>query len=404
MALQPDSLQEAVRAVLPEAVALRHHLHRYPELSGQERNTAAHVAEQLHALKLDLVREGVGGFGIVAELHGGAGAGPVFALRADMDALPIPEENDVPYRSCVPGVMHACGHDGHTAILYGAAAVLARLREQIPGTVRFLFQPAEENVTGAIRMCAEGAMDGVSAIVALHGWPGLPVGQIGVRPGPVMASSDTFDLVVHGRGAHAAMPHVSVDPIVVGAQIVLALQSLVSRELSPTEAAVVTVSQFHAGTTHNIIPETALIQGTVRCLSASLRATMPERIERVVAGVCAAMRACYTLNYHSGTGVTVNDPEVTALLVEVGRESLGASNVVVLDAPSMGAEDFSVYLERAPGAMFRLGVGTDRPPLHTPRYDFGDAPLPVGIEMLARVALRYLHRGATDRAEHIPVQ
>ncbi|MCS6775347.1 MAG: amidohydrolase [Chloroherpetonaceae bacterium] len=389
--VQSGSLQEAVRAVLPEVVALRHHLHQHPELSGQEERTAAHVAERLRALKLDLVREGVGGFGIVAELQGGAGAGPVFALRADMDALPISEENDVPYRSCVPGVMHACGHDGHTAILYGVAAVLARLREQIPGTIRFLFQPAEENVTGAARMCAEGAMDGVGAIVALHGWPGLPVGQIGVRSGPMMASSDTFDLVVHGRGAHAAMPHVSVDPIVAGAQVVLALQTLVSREVPATEAAVVTVSQFHAGTTHNIIPETARIQGTVRCLSASLRAALPERIERVVAGVCGAMRARYTLNYHFGTGVTVNDPEVTTRLVEVGQEVLGASNVVVLDTPSMGAEDFSVYLEHAPGAMFRLGVGTDRPPLHTPWYDFGDEPLPIGIELLVRVALRSLN-------------
>lgn len=388
-----DPIKNAIRTVLPDITALRHHLHQNPELSEQEKKTSAYVAEHLRALGLDEVQTDVGGHGVVAELRG-AQSGPTFALRADMDALPIQEESDLPYKSSNPGVMHACGHDGHTATLLGTAATLAQMRDQVHGTVRFLFQPAEENVTGAARMCAEDVMEGVDAIVALHGWPGMKVGQIGVRSGPMMASSDTFDITIEGRGAHAAMPHVSVDPIVVGAQIVLALQTLASREISPVEPVVVTVAQFHAGTAYNIIPGSAQIKGTVRCLSSSLRASMPERIERVVAGICASLRASYQLHYTYGTGVTVNDEEMTALVSKVAAEILGAENVISLDSPSMGAEDFSVYLEHAPGMMFRLGVGAEKPPLHTPCYNFGDEPLAPGIELFTRITLRYLETAA----------
>jgi amidohydrolase len=386
---KPDSITSAIRAVLPDAAASRRHLHQNPELSDREAKTSAYVAERLRALGLDDVRTVADCYGVVAELRG-AESGPIFALRADMDALPIQEENDVPYKSCNPGVMHACGHDGHTATLLGTAATLIQLREQMRGTVRFVFQPAEETVNGAVRMCKAGAMEGVSAVVALHGWPGMEPGQIGVRSGPMMASSDTFDITIEGKGAHAAMPHISVDPILVGAQAVLALQTLASREISPVDPVVVTVAQFHAGTAHNIIPGSAEIRGTVRCLSKTLRESMAERIERIIAGVCSAFRATYTFRYTYGTGVTVNDADMVALVSEIGRETLGAENVLFLDAPSMGAEDFSMYLEHAPGAMFRLGVGADKPPLHTPCYDFGDEPLAPGIELFSRIALRYL--------------
>ncbi|HLV81078.1 MAG TPA: M20 family metallopeptidase, partial [Chthonomonadaceae bacterium] len=287
------------------------------------------------------------------------------------------------------GVMHACGHDGHTATLLGTAATLARLRDQLHGTVRFLFQPAEETVGGARRMVEAGALEGVEAVVALHGWPGMDVGRIGIKAGPMMASSDTFDITLQGRGAHAAMPHISIDPIVTGAQLVLALQTLASREISPVEPVVVTVAQFHAGTGHNIIGGTAMLQGTVRCLSDTLRASMPERLERLTAGICQAARAEYTFRYTEGTPVTVNDAGINALIGEVGAEALGAANVVTLESPSMGAEDFGVMLQHTPGAMFRLGVGAGSPPLHTPRYNFPDAALPVGIELFTRLALRY---------------
>ncbi len=388
-----DPIAQTIAEVLPEVVEIRHHLHRNPELSHHERNTAAFVAEKLRGLGLDSVQTEVGEHGVVGTLRGGAegtAGGRIFALRADMDALPIQEESELPYKSCVPGVMHACGHDGHTATLLGTATVLARLRDRIPGTIKFVFQPAEETVGGARRMCEAGIMADVDAIVALHGWPGVGIGQIGVRSGPMMASSDTFDIVVQGKGAHAAMPHISVDPIVVGAQIVLALQTLASREISPVEAVVVTVAQFHAGTAYNIIPGSAELKGTVRCLSASLRDTMPEYIERIVAGICTAARAQYTFCYHSGTPVTVNNAEINALVAEVGAEVLGPNHVLHLDAPSMGAEDFGVFLHYVPGAMFRLGVGEDSPPLHTPCYNFGDAALPHGMELFTRIALRYL--------------
>lgn len=390
-----DEITGLIGNLLPGVEQTRHFLHQNPELSDHEENTSRFVAEKLRSFGLDDVRTNVGGNGVVGLLKGtapGAERGATFALRADMDALPIQEENDVPYKSCSKGVMHACGHDGHTSTLLGTAEALSQMRERVRGTVKFVFQPAEETTDGAANMCDAGVMDGVGAIVALHGWPGLEVGKIGVRAGPMMASSDTFDIVIKGKGAHAAMPHIAIDPIVVGAQIVLAMQTLASREVSPTDSVVVTVAQFHAGTAYNIIPGTAEIKGTVRCLSKTLREEMPERIERAAAGICAALRAGYEFRYYRGTPVTVNDTAINELVSEVGREVLGESNVAWLDSPSMGAEDFAVYLGYAPGAMFRLGMGEDSPQLHTPCYNFADSALPVGIELFTRIALRYLER------------
>lgn len=391
---RPDRISSAIAAVLPDIVSTRHYLHENPELSHQEEQTSALVANRLRDLGMDEVKTNIGGYGVVATLNGkrvgGAGGIKTIALRADMDALPIQETRDVTYRSCKAGVMHACGHDGHTSTLLGAAAVLSSVRDLFEGSVRFLFQPAEETVGGAWRMCEEGAVDGVGAIVALHGWPGMDVGKIGVRSGPMMASSDTFDLVIRGRGAHAAQPHMSVDPIVVGAHIVTALQTIASREVSPTESVVVTVAQFHAGTASNIIPGAAELKGTIRCLTEAHRDEIPARLERLVAGICSGFRAEYEFVFRRGTPVTVNDEAVNRLISEVGGEVLGDENVVNLEAPSMGAEDFAMYLQRVPGAMFRLGVGADMTPLHTPTYNFADGALPVGMELFTRTALRYL--------------
>jgi amidohydrolase len=389
----PDRISASITAILPEIVSVRHYLHQNPELSHQEEHTSAYVAKRLGDLGMDSVKTNVGGYGVIGTLAGTAKDGDVsrtIALRADMDALPIQETRDMPYRSCNPGVMHACGHDGHTSTLLGTAAVLAGARDMFAGTVRFLFQPAEETVGGAWRMCEEGAVDGVDAIVALHGWPGIEVGKIGVRSGPMMASSDTFDLTIRGRGAHAAQPHNSVDPIVVGAHIVAAFQTIASREMSPTDSVVVTVAQFHAGTASNIIPDVAELKGTIRCLTEAHRDEIPERLERLAAGICAGFRAKYEFVFRRGTPVTVNDHAVNTLVSDVGKAVLGAENVVSLDAPSMGAEDFAMYLQRVPGAMFRLGVGTDMTPLHTPTYNFADDALPVGMELFARTALRFL--------------
>jgi amidohydrolase len=379
-----------VKELAPDYIAVRHHLHQNPELSDHEEQTAAVVAAQLRAIGLDAVRTGVGGHGVIGELRGMPGGEKMLAIRADMDALPIQELNDVGYRSCKPGVMHACGHDGHTSTLLGTAATLARLRDQLAGTVRFVFQPAEETVGGAERMCAEGAMEGVDAVLALHGWPGMDVGSIGVRTGPMMASSDTFDIVILGKGAHAAMPHAAIDPIMIGAYIVTALQTLSSREVSPVDPVVVTVAQFHAGTAYNVIPDRAEIKGTVRCLTEEHRRAMPDRIKRIAEGICAAFRAQCEFRYRLGTGVTSNTADMVDLISGVARDALGEQSVVSLAAPSMGAEDFAAYLKYAPGVMFRLGVGTDSPNLHTPTYNFADEAVPVGMELFSRAAIRFL--------------
>lgn len=396
---ETDEIRVTVAEHAPQSVETRHHLHAHPELSGQEESTARLVAERLRALGLEEVRERVGGYGVIGELTGGAGAGPMLAIRADMDALPIQETSDLPYRSERPGVMHACGHDGHTSTLLGAAAALSELRLKLRGRVRFLFQPAEETVAGARGMCAEGAMQGVDAIVALHGWPGMEVGRIGVRCGPMMASSDTFEITVRGRGGHAAMPHVTVDPILTGARIVTDLQAISAREIAPVDPVVVTVAKFHAGTADNIIPGEATLTGTVRCLRTGVQETMAERVERTVAGVCASARAEYDFRYQRGTPVTVNDERINALVADVGCEALGRDNVVELEAPSMGAEDFSFYLEHAPGAMFRLGTGATMSPLHTPTYNFADGAVPVGMEMFVRLAMRFLNQAAATSSQ-----
>ena len=385
--MKPD-----IDALIPEITEIRRRLHADPELSGREARTAAFVAERLRALGLQ-VRTGVGGHGVIGDLDFDA-PGPTLAIRADMDALPIAEANRVPYVSRNAGVMHACGHDGHTAILLGAAQALAARRAELGGRVRFIAQPAEEIVEGAQAMCEEGAMAGVDGIVGLHGWPGaLQVGQVAVWPGPVLASADTFEIVVRGRGAHAAMPNLGVDPIVTGAQIVLALQTVVSREVDPIEPAVVTVGVFQAGSADNVIPSTARIAGTVRALTPELRDAMPEAIRRVAHGVCSASRATADVRYRFGTPPTVNDPAFAQLVAEACADALGPEQVVRTGRPRMGAEDFAVYLQHAPGAFCMLGLG-DASPIHTPTFDFDDRALPIGVSVFVAVAERYLRRPA----------
>jgi amidohydrolase len=378
----------AVGRHLPMAVASRHHLHRNPELSGDERETARFVSDQLATLGLDDVQTGVGGYGVVATIKGPL-PGPVVALRADMDALPIREQSDVPYKSCRSGVMHACGHDGHTANLLGVAAVTAELRQHLRGELRLLFQPAEETVGGAEGMCNAGAVDGVDAIFALHGWPELEVGQVGYLPGPMMASADRFDLSIHGKGGHAGYPHTVVDPIVTSAHVVQALQTIASREVSPLDSVVVSVTKINAGTAYNVIPDCVDLGGTVRCLLDETRQEAPGRIERVVAGVCEALRCMYELKYEMGCPVVVNDLALTEFVRQTAVNALGEPCVVRLSSPTMGGEDFAHYQKLVPGVIFRLGVGKYTSALHTPTYDFGDGPLENGMRVLAHLALAY---------------
>ena len=383
------TLQTHIAPFVAEAVALRHDLHAHPELSGSEERTARVVADALARHGIPFERNVGGTHGLVATIRGGAGPGRTFALRGDMDALPIQEENETAYKSRNPGVMHACGHDGHTANLLGAAFALQDMREDLRGRVKLIFQPAEETVRGADALVAAGVVDDVDAILALHGWPDLPPGTVGLRSGPVMASADAWKLTITGKGGHAAYPHNTVDPIMVGAQIVGALQTIVSREISPLAPVVVSVTTFHAGTAMNIIPGSAELSGTVRALDPALRESMAERLERVIAGVCAALRAEYTFTYLRGTPVTVNDAGIIDLVRNVTRDLLGPDKIEELPEATMGAEDFAYYLEKKPGAMFRLGTGCAYH-LHTPKYDFGDAALETGILVMVEATRRFL--------------
>jgi hippurate hydrolase len=366
-------------------VALRRDIHREPELGFDTEKTAAKVLAALDGLPLDL-ETGVAQNGIVATLEG-EGGGPTVALRADMDALPIQEETGLPFTSEIEGKMHACGHDGHTSMLVGAVHVLSGMRDRLGGTIKFVFQPAEEGGGGGKVMVDEGVADDVSSIFALHLWPGLPFGKVATKAGPIMAAADAFEMEVRGSGGHGAMPHLAADAVVMAAQIVTALQTVVSREVDPVEPAVLTVGEIGAGTAFNIIPEKARIGGTVRTLNPDLRKMMPERIEELARGVAKGMRGDANLDYTFSYPVTVNDEDAAARALSVADDLFGGDSVLELPNPSMGGEDFAYFLEKVPGAFIWLGVGEDASGLHTPRFAFDEDILPRGAALLAALAL-----------------
>ena len=387
-------LTREVNELSDAVIALRRMLHRWPELGFQEERTAALVADSLRSHGLE-VKTGLARTGVVGILRG-VREGKTILLRADMDGLPIHEASGAEYSSQNVGVMHACGHDGHTAILLTVAQLLASQREQLAGTVKFAFQPAEELPPGGARgMIAEGVLEDprVDAVFGLHLWNGLRVGKIGVEAGPIMASVDRFDVVVKGTGSHGAYPHMGVDPIVVGSQIIAALQTVVSREMPPLAPVVVTVGRFHAGTAFNVIPSSAELSGTVRTVDAQLRQSMPARLERIVRGVSAAMRAECDFSYDFGYPVTVNDAVMAEFVRGVAAGIVGEGNVVAAGM-SMGAEDMAYFLEAAPGCYMRLGSGNPEKglvhPHHSALFDFDEAALPIGVELLSRVTRTFL--------------
>ena len=386
-------LEEEIRDSFGEViVALRREIHREPELGFETEKTAEKVLDALDDLPLE-IETGIAENGVVATLKG-EGDGPVVALRADMDALPIQEETDLPFASEEDGKMHACGHDGHTSMLVGAARALSQdhLRERLNGSVKFVFQPAEEGGAGGRVMVEEGVAEGVSSIFALHLWPGLPFGKVGTKPGPIMAAADAFEMTVKGSGGHGAMPHLATDAVAIAAQIVTALQTIVSREVSPVEPAVVTVGEVEAGFAFNIIPETARLGGTVRTFDADLRERIPERMEELARGVARGMRGDVELNYRFSYPVTDNDANAAGLALGVIGELFGEENAVELEHPSMGAEDFAFFLEKVPGAFIWLGVGEDVSGLHTPKFSFDEDILPQGSALLAALALESLSK------------
>jgi hippurate hydrolase len=381
-----DGLKEEVRANFAEKiVALRRDIHREPELGFDTKKTAEKVLAAIEGLPLD-IQTGVAENGIVATLKGERD-GPTVGLRADMDALPIHEETGLPFASEVDGKMHACGHDGHTSMLVGAAHALCGMRERLNGTVKFFFQPAEEGGGGGKVMVGEGVADDVSPVFALHVWPGLPFGTAGTKAGPIMAAADSFEMTVRGSGGHGAFPHQTVDAIAIAAQIVTALQTVVSREVDPVEPAVLTVGEIRAGSAFNIIPETARLGGTVRTLNADLRRQMPERIEQLARGVAQGMRGDVELDYSFSYPVTMNDEGAASRALGVIGDLFGEEHTLELPNPSMGAEDFSFFLEKIPGAFIWLGAGEDVSGLHTPTFAFDEEILPQGSALLTALAL-----------------
>lgn len=403
MPVEREGIWRLAQRIAPQAIAWRRHLHQHPELSFQEKETAAFVAARLREMGYE-PQEGIGGYGVKAVLAGGAGPGPTLALRADMDALPIQEETGLPFASVRPGVMHACGHDVHTAVLLGAAQALRELQPRLRGHVVFIFQPGEEtNPGGASLMIRDGVLENpkVDAIFGLHVFPSLPAGHMAFGAGPKLAAPDEFDLTILGRGGHGAAPHRTVDAVYVAAQVVVALQGIVSRNVDPFAPAVVTVGSIHGGSKHNIIAGEVHLQGTIRTMDPAVRDLVHRRVQEVVAGVCAAYGAEYRLRFDPGYPVLVNDPAMTELARRAAQAVLGPGKVHEMP-PSMGGEDFAYFLQRVPGSFARLGAGRPGDPdpagLHSSRLNVDEACIPTGIAYYLALALQYLAEGGGDPA------
>jgi amidohydrolase len=392
-----DELRSAILQRAPALSTLRRYYHAHPELSFEERETAASIAERLRELGLE-TRDHVGGEGVVGVLRGtaGNGGGRTLMVRADIDALPIEELNEVEYRSQAPGAMHACGHDGHIAIALILAEILAERRDQAHGNVVFAFQPAEERAAGAAKMIEEGALADptVDAVIGLHVWATYPVGKIAVQPGAVMASADELILRVRGKGGHGAVPQEAVDPIVAAAQIVVESQTLVSREVSPFHPAVLTWGAISGGTAFNIIADEVELRGTLRTYDEADRVFLKRRLAELASGVAQAMRAEAEVTVGLGTGACVNNPEITQLVRVAAEATVGRENVPLEDMRLTPSDDMSVFLAAVPGCYFFVGAGNVErgitAPHHNARFDIDEAALAIGVETLARATLAYL--------------
>ncbi len=385
--MKAPQLRSEVQSLQADLVAWRRQLHQYPELGFREEQTAQFIQQLLDQWQIPYQAQ-VAHTGIVALIEGSE-PGPTVGIRADMDALPIAEQNEVPYRSCYANTMHACGHDGHTAIALGTAKLLKAAQPHLKGSVKIIFQPAEEGPGGAQPMIEAGILQNpdVEAMIGLHLWNNLPLGTVGVKGGPSMARSDRFDIQIEGRGGHGALPHQTIDTLIVGTQVVNALQTIVSRNVNPLKSAVVSVGKFQAGDTFNVIAPTAEIVGTVRSFEPELSELIAERIDQIVAGICQAHGATYHLNYHRGYPPVQNDAQIAALVDQAARQVLGTTAQVVPEV-TMGGEDMAYFLEAVPGCYFFLGsANVDLGlhfPHHHPRFDFDETALGIGVEIFLR--------------------
>lgn len=390
-------IKDLTEILAPRLIEIRRHLHSHPELSGQEYQTAAYVAGVLSSCGIH-VQEAVGKIGVVGELAGRGEDPRLLAIRTDMDALPIQERTGLSFASRQPGVMHACGHDVHTTVGLGAAMVLSQLENRLPGNVRFLFQPAEETASGAGWMVSDGVMEGVDAILSVHVFPSIPAGSVGIRYGALTAAADDLEIVIQGESGHGARPHEAIDAVWIAAQVVTNLQQAISRTQNPLRPVVLTIGQIMGGRAPNVIADQVRLLGTVRSLHPETSAGLPAWIEQIVANICQSYGARYELHYRRGVPSVQNDSALTQLMESAAQEAWGSDRVHILLEPSLGAEDFALYLNHAPGSMFRLGVGyPDRPnyPLHHPQFEVDESAIVTGVVTMAYTIYKYWHQNAT---------
>jgi amidohydrolase len=386
-----SEIKNIAEDLVPRLIKIRRHFHAHPELSGHEYQTAAYIAGVLSSCGLT-VREEVGKTGVIGELSGSGKDSRTLAIRTDMDALPIQELTALEFASNNPGIMHACGHDLHSTLGLGAAMILSQLSEALPGKVRFLFQPAEEIAQGARWTIEDGAMDGVNAIYGVHVFPSIEARHVGIRYGALTAAADDLEIIIQGESGHGARPHQAIDAIWIAAQIITALQQAISRTQNPLHPIVLTIGQIEGGRAPNVIADRVRMVGTVRSLHPNSHANLPQWIENIVSNICTTYGAKYQVNYRRGVPAVHNDFKLTKILETACREAWSDDLVEILAEPSMGAEDFSVYLEKAPGCMFRLGVGypnTHNYPLHHPKFEIDETAIVTGVVTLAYTAWKY---------------
>jgi len=385
-----DRITKLTEEIYPELMRIRHDIHKHPEIRFQEERTAGVVESFLDEIGVPHTR--CAGTGVVAVI--GKGNGHIAGLRSELDALPMPDLSGLPYASVHENTAHACGHDGHIAILLGTAYVLKHIESELENSVKLFWQPAEEGGAGARKMVEDGALESPTpeAIFGLHGWPILPVGKMGYRFGPSMASTDDFEITVRGKGTHGALPHGGIDPVPIAARIVEGIQMIRSRMINPVKPLVITVGTIHGGTAVNVIPDEVTMSGTIRCLDHDTRKEIPHLMERMITETARASGGDAEFRLTAGYPPVINEERSTAFARDAAADILGADNLVEIPEPVMGGEDFAFYLQEIPGTFLRLGVG-DRPPLHNSSYDFNDEAIPYGIRLLAGLAVKFTMDG-----------